>query len=330
MAVDIDSVHDAGTDYRIKILRTPNDDNNANTSSEGWNWTKQVQEVSAFDKIRVLKQDKNFASFYRSGDPYILFSFDLNSVNSPRQYKAVFYITDYYVINHRLCRLIDTTNWVIIPPPDFDISIKPSSSIVLRPNEERTVQLQIKGNTDLQSEAVVTTTAAAITNTLTVASQSNNTNITDNNLLYGNKDISMQFTPDKVPVPPSGVGTSTVYIKALQNATAKLYTFPITTNISFPTSIMNRGGEIFNNSRSVNVMESANLTLTVLPPYTFDEQMNNFVTAWIAPISGVWSFIAGVGAVVVPLFLYFYRKSLGNTLRMLAVTTLVGGTLAGH
>jgi hypothetical protein len=308
LAVDIDSVHDAGTDYRVKILRTPNDNNNGQPSMESWNWTKQVQEVSAYDKIRVLEQAKNFTSFYKTGDPYILFSFDLNSVNAPRQYKAVFYITDYYVINHRLCRLIDTTNWVIIPPPDFDISIKPTSSIVLRPNEERTVQLQIKGNSDLQSEAVLTTTTPDGSNTSITPVSGKNMNNSDKSQGYGNDDISLQFTPEKVPVPPSGVGTSTVYIKALENATAKLYTFPITTNISFPTSIMNRGGEIFNNSRSVNVMESANLTLTVLPPYTFDEQMNNFVTAWITPISGVWSFIAGVGAVVVPLFLYFYRK----------------------
>ena len=301
MAVDIDSVHDVGTDYRIKILRT-NDEN------WNWNWSKQVQEVSAYDKVRILQEDKNYTSFATRDNPFILFSFDLNNVNAPSQYKAVFYITDYYVINHRLCRLIDTTNWVIIPPPNFDISVKPSSLIVLRPNEEKTVQLQIKGDSDLQSEAVITTNSDTSTGNTTSSSNNMTTEGTGNNLQYGNKDIGLQFTPNVIPVPPSGVGASTLYIKAAENATAKPHTFPIVANISFPTSITNRGGEIFNNSRSVNVMESTNLTLTVLPPYTFNEQMNNFVAAWITPISGVWSFVAGVGAVVVPLILYFYRR----------------------
>ena len=300
MAVDIDSVHDAGTDYRIKVLRTHDENWN-------WNWSRQVQEVSAYDRIRVLHEDKNYTSFSRNGEPFILFSFDLNSVNAPSQYKAVFYITDYYVINHHLCRLIDTTNWVIIPPPDFEISVEPSSSIVLRPNDEKTVQLQIKGDSDLQSEAALMTTS---TNTDNSTSQSidSNTEGVRNELQYGNKDIDLEFTPNVIPVPPSGIGTSTLYIKVAENATAKPHTFPVLANISFPTSIINRGGEIFNNSRSVNVMESANLTITVLPPYTFEEQMNNFVEMWITPISGVWSFVAGVGAVVAPLLLFFYRR----------------------
>jgi hypothetical protein len=60
---------------------------------------------------------------------------------------------------------------------------------------------------------------------------------TENKLLYGNKDIGLQFTPNVIPVPPSGVGTSTLYIKATENATAEPHTFPIVANISFPTSI---------------------------------------------------------------------------------------------
>ena len=85
-------------------------------------------------------------------ESYIDFSFDLDKVNSPSQYKMAFYITDYFVKDHVLCRLIDTTNWVIIPPPDFSMSVSPSS-VLLRPGEEKNLELQIKGSTDLQSEA---------------------------------------------------------------------------------------------------------------------------------------------------------------------------------
>jgi hypothetical protein len=63
------------------------------------------------------------------------------------------YIFSIIVKEHRFCTLVDTTNWVIIPPPEFKISANPSS-IVLRPGEEKNVQLQIQGNADLQSDAI--------------------------------------------------------------------------------------------------------------------------------------------------------------------------------
>jgi hypothetical protein len=79
-------------------------------------------------------------------------------------------------------------------------------------------------------------------------------------------------------------------------------------NISFPTSITNRGGETFSNNRSVSIVESSNLTLTVLPPYTTQEHLTNFTNAWITPVSGIWTFLAGVGAVVAPVIIALYRK----------------------
>jgi hypothetical protein len=274
MAIDIDSVHDAGTDYRVVYSRIPYD---------VWtgNWTRQLREVSAYDKIRVLEEQNNYA-FYDKVGPYILFSFDLDKINLPQQYKAVFYVTDYFVKNHRLCRLIDTTNWVIVPPPEFSMSSSPNS-VVLRPNDLKNIELQIKGNTDLESEAV---------------------------LGAGNssKDIEIDFIPNKISIPASGSGTATLQLKALDTAKPKPYTFPILANISFPTSITNRGGETFSNNRSMSLLESSNLTLTVLPAYTSEERLSNFINAWITPIQGLWTFLAGVGAVIAPLIISLYRK----------------------
>jgi hypothetical protein len=287
MAIDIDSVLDAGTDYRVIYSRVPD-----NTWT-GY-WTRQVREISAYDKIRVVGENKNYTDFYDKRDSsHILFSFDLSNVNSPERYKAAFYITDYFVKGHQFCTLIDTTNWVIIPPPEFTISAKPSS-VVLRPGEEQKIQLQVKGNTDLQSEAVLTA---------------------DNN--DTSNDIELIFSPsNKTSIPPSGSGTYSLNIKANDAANPdqkpRSYTFPIIANISFPTSITNRGGETFSNNKSMSIEESSNLTLTVLPQYTTPEILSNFTEAWITPISGIWSFIAGVGTVVVPLILYLYRKRKKN------------------
>jgi hypothetical protein len=279
MAIDIDSVLDAGTDYRVIYSRVP---------YNIWTgyWTKQVREISAYDKIRVVEEYNNFAGFYNKQDSsHVLFSFDLSKVNSPERYKAAFYITDYFVKGHQFCTLIDTTNWVIIPPPEFTISANPNS-LVLRPGEEQNIQLQVKGNTDLQSEAVLSV---------------------DNNVSGNNLKASF-FPSNRTSIPPSGTGTYSLNIKANDTAELRSYSFPITANISFPKSITNRGGETFNNNESVSIIESSNLTLTVQRPYTTPEILSSFTEAWITPLSGIWTFIAGVATVVAPLFLYLYRR----------------------
>ncbi len=96
-------------------------------------------------------------------------------------------------------------------------------------------------------------------------------------------------------------------VKASEAAKPNPYTFPIIANISFPTSITNRGGETFTNNRSVTVTEASNLTLTVLPPYTLPEQLDDINKAWIAPITGIWTLLAAVGAVAVPVIIKLYR-----------------------
>jgi hypothetical protein len=298
MALAIDSVQHAGvTDYRVILSRNPinssnnNNDNSSTTNNNQntiWEWTRQITEVSAYDKSRVLEEEKNYTGFYDRDNPYILFSFDLEKVNFPQQYRAVFYITDYYVKEHHFCRLIDTTNWVIIPPPEFVISITPGS-VVLRPGEERNVELTIKGNTQLASEALLA-----------------DSNTNNNNSSYNG--IGLSFIPNKVSIPPSSVGTSTLHVKALENSKTVSYTLPINANISFPTKITNRGGEVFSNSKSISVTQASNLTLTVLPPYSTQELLSIFVNSWITPITGVWTFLAGVGAVIAPLIISIYRK----------------------
>jgi hypothetical protein len=101
MALAIDSVQHAGvTDYRVMLSRNPtnssynsNNNNNSITSNTNnnqnstWAWTRQVTEVSAYDKSRVLEEEKNYAGFYDKNKPYILSSFDLEKVNFPQQSK---------------------------------------------------------------------------------------------------------------------------------------------------------------------------------------------------------------------------------------------------
>jgi hypothetical protein len=63
-----------------------------------------------------------------------------------------------------------------------------------------------------------------------------------------------------------------------------------------------------NNSVSANILENANLTITVLEPMSASEHLNNIYVAWLSPIGGIWTFLAGVGAVIAPLIIRAYNK----------------------
>lgn len=278
MSLDLNSVYDTGTDYRIIYSRIPHGE---------WtgNWTRQVEEVSAYDKVGFVKEETN-SSIIDKRTPYrIPFLFNLEDANLPDQYKIVFYVTDHYVLGHHFCRLVDTTNWVIVPPPKFTMLTSPNS-VVLRPGEQSNVVVEIKGNTALQSEAILETRNSM-------------------------KDLSTSFVPNRTSIPASSSGSSTLHIRVLDNASVSTPTpviLPISANITFPTSITNRGGDTFSNNKSITLPESSNFTLTILPAYTELEKFNNFVNTVITPVSGLWTFLAGVGAVIVPLIVQLYRK----------------------
>lgn len=291
MAIAIDSVqHPAVTDYRVILNRSQSND--TNSAANHWTWTRQVYEVSANDKTRLLERENNYVKFHDKLNPYVLFYFNLNKINFPQQYKAAFYITDYFVKAHVFCRLVDITNWIIIPPPQYSISTGTNSSIVLRPGQEKNVELVVKGNTHLASEAVLT-------------AYNNNSSTKDKN---SNNNLNLTFIPSKISILPNSAGVSTLHVKASQNAIAEEHTLPIVANIYFPNTITNKGGETFSNSKRESLSQISNLTLTILPSYTVNELLSNFVSSWITPISGLWTFLAGVGAVIAPLVISLYRK----------------------
>jgi len=276
MAIDVDSVHDTGTDYRIILSRVLHD-----SSAK---WMREVREISAFDESKLL-ENSTYPDTLKT-NPYVLFSFDLAKANYPERSKIVLYITDFYVKNHQFCRLIDTTNWVIVPPPKFFMSLSPSA-VFLRSGQDENVQIRLKGNSDLPS------------NVHFVANSSNSS------------DIKLKFISDKTAIPPSGSGETTLNVKVPENVSiskAKQFNIPIYANISFPASVSNRGGETFSNSKGVSIKEAANFTLNLLPPLTFEENLNNISTNWISPLNTIWTFVAGIGTVMAPLILILFRR----------------------
>jgi hypothetical protein len=282
--IDINSAYDTrqGPDYKVII----------NWNILNHRWTRTVQEWSSTpgeDKIfgteefMILDQENNYTGFFEKGKNYVNLSLNLSEISSPDQYSMSFYVLDYFKTKVAFCTIQDITDLVHIPPPEYIISASPSS-VTLRSGEEENIELQLKSTGKLNSDAVLST------------------NQIDDN-------IELNFIPNQTSVPPSGMATSRLHVEVLENASIGIHTLPIIANISFPTILTNLfSSEISSNPTSVSIFEYSNFTITVLPPFTFGEQLDNFYKAWLSPISGIWTFLAGVAAVITPLVIRLYSK----------------------
>jgi hypothetical protein len=96
----------------------------------------------------------------------------------------------------------------------------------------------------------------------------------------------------------------------LPNAQPGSFSIPISTDINFPktTNVILGGKVSFENIITPILSKESYYTITILPKLTFSEYLNLVVNSWITPISGLWSFLAGVAAVIAPLIIRLYRK----------------------
>jgi hypothetical protein len=274
MVMDINSVYDKGSDYLVQV---------------GWNkaldqdqWIMRFTEQSTTSGIKVLSENNNSTGFFDKDQNYIILSFDLRALNFPTQYRLVSYVDTYYLKDNRLCTLHDPTNHVPFPPPEFYISTLPNS-VTLRPGEEKAIQLILNSTAYSPSNATFSTNQT--------------------------EDLKITFIPNKTSVPANGMVVSSLRVKASENVEVKPYTLPIRATIAFPTKVGIEGqDELFNNTSSEKIDENSYLTLTVLPSLAPEEHLEIFYKSWVSPITGIWTFMAGVGAVIAPLIISVYRK----------------------
>jgi hypothetical protein len=238
-------------------------------------WIKEVDEMRALPgkngiinpgDQKVLELDNNYTGFEDLNKNYAVISAKLSDFNYPNQYFLSFGVMDDYYGQDSSCSLIDITDHVNVPPPQFNITTIPNS-VVLRPGEEKDVELIIKNI---------------------------NTNFASHAFLYSNstKEMNIKFIPDQVSIPPLGMTTSLLHIKSLSNTTIHPYTFPIIANMTFPTKRENYlSNEILNNNKSATIVERSVITATVLEPIPIEQKIDNFLTAWFTPITSAYSTI---------------------------------------
>jgi hypothetical protein len=277
MSIAVHSAYDIeGSDYHLRN----------SWSIDDKNWTTIVEEMPPTTNETKVLAKKSFSNgtFFNEENKYVELSLDLSAATYPNQYSLLFYTIYVFIKDGRLCGLSDISNRVYVPPPDFTMSTSPSH-IDLRAGEEKAVSLQIKSNTNTRSEVFLST------------------NDTD--------EVELTLSPDKTSIPANGLTTSRLNVKVLENAGTFEYILPISANMSIPTESRIRGSigsDIMRNSISANTTEESNFTLAVLPPLSPAEQLNIFYDSWLSPISGIWTFLVGVGAVIVPLIIRLYAR----------------------
>ena len=287
--MDVNSGYDfRGEDYRVTLDWDPSIKN----------WTKSVQEsrssvggdraLGSGEYILLDEQD-NYGFFFDKEKNYVKLTMDLSLINYPDQYSLVFFITEAYTNRNSTCNidLFDMSDEVHVPPPDFTFVVSPSSGS-LRPGEEGNMELQIKNsNAKLNSYVVLSTNASG--------------------------GINVEFTPESISVPPAGLSTSLINVKADNDAEDHPYTFPIIANITFPSQLTNYlTNEKYNNTGGARIVEHSDVTVTVLPPVSLQAQFNAFITDWFNPLTATFTTVVTIITGILGWSIWKRRKKVGD------------------
>jgi hypothetical protein len=248
-------------------------------------WTEKFHiwsPIAGFDKI--LSQEKNYTGFYERGKNYVDLHLDLGAIGYPSEYSVVSYATETFITKgNRLCSLIYITDLVHVPPPKFVISILPSSK-TLRQGDMDKIELELKSNTTLSLVALLSTDSI--------------------------EGIESSIVPREISVSPFGMATSTLQLKVLNNATIQTHRLRINAEISIPIKVTSHvSGKILGSPLPVGtILKNTDFIITVQPPLSFGDRLNNFYNTTLSPISGIWTFLLGVAGVTAPLIIRAYKK----------------------
>jgi hypothetical protein len=249
MIVDLNSIYDNGVDYAIIIQW--------NKTSLQWD-RLFLEEASS--GVKLLDLDYNISDFYTNskasevvgGDRYITFSLDLKNINFPDKYSIILGTGAEYDIWDKSCFIEDISQILPIPPPKYIINPIINNPLILYPNDEETLELEVNSTSPTKS-------------TIYLNSIHNDT-------------TQVTFSPDTLYLNPNEKGISKVKIKT-NGASIGTHTIFLSAEASFPQDIeLNVLGEKRNYSNPVSstIPLTSILTITVDPFYQpFIDFINN-------------------------------------------------------
>jgi hypothetical protein len=252
MYIDVDTNNETGllgADYAIGIRW----DNRTGTET----WYKEFLEFSEYNKQKIIRVEENFTKFTDIIGDSVHLSLPLKEINYPEQYNIAFSVED---ISQGI---YDTTSWIPIPFPKFQIATSPNS-LVLRPGDEKIILFVINSTTNLQPEI----------------------NLYTNNK---NEDIILDINPNRSFIPTYGMTSSQLHVKISKTAKSITEIIPLFVDVHFHLERANDEGIV--------LKKNSYLSLTILPALTIPEYINTILNTWGSPVKEIITLLAAIGGI---------------------------------
>jgi hypothetical protein len=283
-----------GVDYKVEI----------SWNSESQTWTRVFEEWSSSGKNKTLDKKENITDFFTKGGSYVTLSADLDPMLSPENYRILFYAEAINFIKD-LDWIMDSTDWISIPPPELDFVVLPSP-IVLTQGGNSVVELRINSSSTEELD---------IDLGLPVVHGTNTTGIT------------IVLDSERFQIPPFGVASIPLRVSVPFGAVSTQYTITIPATITpihrplqpgfgpterSPSENEPLTSEIGGADPSQRVSKKSDETLSKLAVFpiqimTIPEQLNIFVNQWLTPLTAIYTSISSiVGGLLV--WIYGRRK----------------------
>ncbi|WP_148681005.1 hypothetical protein [Candidatus Nitrososphaera gargensis] len=193
--------------------------------------------------------------------------------------------TDYAIVVYNYSNMIiDLTSWIDIPPEKFSLSTLPNP-VVLRQGEQKNIGVQLESASGFIPKVV------------------------DYLPINNYPNIEIHYDEDSSNNSSRINGPAPFKIKVSENAQIGQYVVPVITNIStgsiFPSKFLELANFNFSIPAEGNIVQEVNLTISVVEPLTFQEQIKEFWSAYGAIISLVG---AGFGGALATYVLDYFKN----------------------
>jgi hypothetical protein len=257
-------------------------DNNPTTGKFGVDYQKEIQwtnktkswnsilyEYSSPTDLRTLNVQRNNTEFFLNNQTFAVVSIDLSSLTSPAVFRVLYYTI---VIYDNSKMVLDLSNWIDIPPPQYVFTSTPSP-VVVRQGEQEDIGVQL------------------------ISSTGTLTNVSSYRPLVNYSSLIVEYNPNIANQTQSGFAPAHFSIMAPLGTPVGQYFIPVLAKIStgsiFPSDFVNLGNQnVSINSQGFRTT-TANLTVSVIEAPTISEQIKEFWSVYGAMISIVGAGLAG-------------------------------------
>ena len=272
MPIDILSVYDNGTDYVYRIEWNPR--------NHSWSQTLEERNIDSGGKNKIYGLISDSEDFYNSDRKYVTFLLNHSKLSLPDRYKIIFSTWGAFQNDEgRLCVITDTTSFIDIPPPQFNLSISDLPSYI-RKGQKINVPVHISSDSGINSQAIL-------------------------NATYNDQLITLDINPEKVNIPPYSVADSLLEIKALDS------TYPaqvrLNATFSFASSPVLQGGSIISTPSINRIYEEIRFSLGILPELELYDYVSNMFSTWGAAASQAIALITAIAAAVTSILVIIRR-----------------------